>query len=90
MNPTEVLRQQGYNFPAPIPRSPAVVLDDDIEDVPSPYYYSMMLAPHNEREAIRQKFIHDCNLKRFQHILRAEPPKRKNSHVSESSHHKGS
>jgi len=50
--------------------------EDEVLDVPSPYCYHLVLVPEDQREAIRQKFIHDCNLKRFQHIIRAEPPKR--------------
>lgn len=90
MNPTEVLRQAGYCLPAPIPRSPTIQLPEvDITDVPSPYCYHLILVPEHEREAIREKFIHDCNQKRFRHILQAEIPKGKN-HVPKPANTQGS
>ena len=51
------------------PKTPAIPED---EELPFPYSYTIDLVPADEREAIREQFIHDANLKRWRHIYQAE------------------
>lgn len=77
--PNDVLRRSGYNIPrsptmhfAPPspPRSATPPLD---EDIPAPYAYTMMMvSTEDDKQAIRERFMHECNLKRWHHIHNAQ------------------
>lgn len=68
-NPIHPMNAHGYKMP--IPRSPAVIIDVEEEDIPSPYAYHIIMVP-DDREALKARFMQACNQKRWQHIHNAE------------------
>ena len=69
---------------APIPRSPTMIfappspprsatppLVED-EDIPAPYAYTMIMLPSTDHGALKEKFMAECNLKRWHHIYHAQ------------------
>lgn len=76
--PDDILRKSGYNIPrsptmhfAPPspPRSATPPLD---EDIPAPYAYTAIMIPDSDREALKERFMHDCNMRRWHHIHTAQ------------------
>lgn len=51
-------------------------MDKEIEEAPAPYCYMIAIAPEAEKEAVKQRFMHEANLKRWWYLYRAEIPKR--------------
>ena len=65
------MRQHGYLMP--IPRSPTIHMPEDPqEDIPAPYGYVTIICPDHDREALKAKFMHACNQRRWKHIQQAE------------------
>ena len=42
------------------------------EDIPAPYAYTAIMCPDIDRQALKAKFMHHCNQRRWQHIQQAE------------------
>ena len=61
-----------FSPPSP-PRSSTPPLVED-EDIPAPYAYTAIMVPDTDREALKEKFMEQCNQKRWHHIFHANPP----------------
>jgi len=68
---------------APIPRSPGMRFSQaspprpsspETERIPFPYCYTEIIMPEEDRQAHRERFMAECNMRRWAHIHQAKLP----------------